>query len=235
MAAKAIFVQHFDLRRHYLSPLVRLVYGNALKRCRHAVVFTEDDKTYAGRFCPSVTVIPLFGFDYSPANRDLMDKELSSSVENGELICVGSPASPRKNIAMLNEVAKLVKLPIHVYGPGEPTFKPCEYLILHGAKTESELIPIFARAKLLLLPSKLEGFSFALVQAMSVGLPFVSTPSSETMLKLAFGGTHGEFTQSFSPDDFATTLKRLYAADFDRARIIGDYKNEFGFSRFYDR
>jgi glycosyltransferase involved in cell wall biosynthesis len=108
--------------------------------------------------------------------------------ENPFALVVGT-VEPRKNLAVLIEaLAAIPTLRIISVGPPTPYAQDVkrkaadlhvlDRLDLRGYVTQSQLDDLYARATCALIPSRYEGFGYALAEAMCAGVPAIAANSS---------------------------------------------------------
>ena len=136
------------------------------------------------------------------------------------IICVGRLSDPRKNIGLLLEAYSILLLSIQTRarlvlvgasGPGEKFWQRAEVLnirdriIFHHLPSQDDLLVLYQKAAVFALPSDEEGLGVVILEAMSCGIPVVSTKS---------GGPDGIINSDvdgyLTPlDDAATMANRL--------------------------
>jgi glycosyltransferase involved in cell wall biosynthesis len=84
----------------------------------------------------------------------------------------------------------------------------------------SDLVRLYNNSDALLFPSRLEGLSFVLLEAMACGLPVIAARAS-SMPEVVVHDKTGFLCRPDDADDFADAIRRL-AADRDRAMAMGD-------------
>jgi glycosyltransferase involved in cell wall biosynthesis len=156
--------------------------------------------------------------------RNGLDTELfspDSSVEKSdhELLCVGRSTDPNKGIKTL--IQALARLPEHVrltlVDDNSPDNQVLEWaqtvgvvdrLSLTGRVGTQELVQLYRRASVVVVPSRYEGFGLPAVEAMACGTPVVATRAGALpeILDLTGGGVSAERDD---PDSIARGVRRL--------------------------
>ena len=101
---------------------------------------------------------------------------------------------------------------------------------------------VYAALDIMVMASDREGMSNAMLEAMALGVPVVSTPVSgaaDALAPLADGRAPGILLQGFGVDELAQALRDALS-DFDRLRAMGDAareraRTEFDFDLMLDR
>jgi glycosyltransferase involved in cell wall biosynthesis len=140
---------------------------------------------------------------------------------------------PRKNLEVLARAWGLFgsdpPLSLVVAGQIDPRFPSMrEFVARHhsqsvttlGWVSEAELAWLYARAAMMLFPSRYEGFGFPIVEAFDRGLPVVAS-DTETFHEVA--GTAARFAAPDRPEDWADAVRALLASSDarDAARAAG--------------
>jgi len=153
-----------------------------------------------------VTVIP-----NGVAEKYFIEKKASENTVP-HLLFVGRLVS-QKNLSLLVEAVSQMQAPVHldIVGEGEER-KNIEALnqkyklqnvTLHGKKTGIELIEIYKRADMFVLPSLKEGVSLSMLEALAAGLPVVASASPEIQQIL---GECGVLIEEPTATNYAKTL-----------------------------
>ena len=132
-------------------------------------------------------------------------------LDERENIVVHIGTRPVKNTQISLEAVRISRekgLDIKLVIIGPPIQLPrtdgVEYLF---GITEKEKMELLCKAKALILPSKYEGFSYAVLEAMACGTPVVV--SSAVPEEVVINGFNGIRVNSFNPKDYANALKKL--------------------------
>ncbi len=165
--------------------------------------------------------------------------------ERRVVLSVGSCAS-RKNLEILPEIFRQASVgALTLLRVGEPlpaaladdlrrVLGP-EGLVELGAASDDLLIRAYQRADALVLPSRIEGFGFPVLEAMAAGCPVVCTDVT-SLPEVA-----GEAALYFAPDDPAAAaghLDRLLADPAHRAALVAAGRRraaEFSWTRHCER
>jgi len=136
-----------------------------------------------------------------------------------EILCVGRASDPNKGIRTLIEA--LARLPEHVrltlvdddrpgneVHPWAREFGVADRLQLTGRVETEELIRLYRRAALVVVPSRYEGFGLPAVEAMACGTPVVATRAGALPEILALTGGGLEVDRD-DPESIADGIRRL--------------------------
>lgn len=93
-----------------------------------------------------------------------------------------------------------------------------------GNKPQAELYKLYRQANLLVVPSRSEGMSLTLLEAMAVGLPVVATDAGDNARLIKHGKT-GFLVRSQNPSELANSI--LTAVNSPNLRIIGQTAQQF--------
>jgi len=132
---------------------------------------------------------------------DLYSPDPSVEKSRAELVCVGRASDPNKGIKTL--IAALARLPSHVRltlvdddHPDNQVFRWARQAGVHerlrvaGRVPTEELLHLYRRATLVVVPSRFEGFGLPAVEAMACGTPVVACRAGALaeVMKLGDGG-----------------------------------------------
>lgn len=244
---RLVFTEHMNAKKDKKSPYHRLVYGRldqvisisdfTLDNNRRALPVTSDKicRLYSGvdlqRFHPSLTL----------AERNQIRQSLGLSPDTVAL-CLPGRLSPGKGhevfveaIAVLNRSADLSR-PVHAFVIGGLTsaegadesfvtqlkqkvldFGLSEKLTFTGYTSE---IQLFLQAMdIVCIPSRLEAFGLAVVEAMALGVPVVGSNSGAIPEILGRGGEYGLLATPDDAESFAACFERLIENDGFRETI----------------
>ena len=138
---------------------------------------------------------------------------------------------PQKNLPLLIDAISLMKEPIElsIAGEGEDKEKIVNLINKHklknvnllGTKTQNELMSLYARHDIFILPSEKEGFSLAMLEAMASGLPIIA---SDVIGMNDFIDNCGILVKEPSADNYAKVLDNLSK---DKSQINKMGKNAY--------
>ncbi len=146
-----------------------------------------------------------------------------------ELLCVGRASDPNKGIKTL--IQALAKLPASIHlslidndHPGNEVFKwareagVSERVNVTGRVPSGQLIDLYRRAALVVVPSRHEGFGLPAVEAMACGTPVVTCAAGalREIMNLTQGGLVAPVDDSAG---LAHEIQTLMAAPEQRARM----------------
>jgi glycosyltransferase involved in cell wall biosynthesis len=131
-------------------------------------------------------------------------------------------------------LASGVKAQLVIAGPmneGEPELRWLatelgveKKVVFAGFVAEADLPSLYSAARVYACPSLYEGFGFTILEAMACGVPVVS--SAETSLP-EVAGDAALFADARDPEEFASALRRAFADEDLRLRLI-----EKGFANY---
>ena len=167
--------------------------------------------------------------------------KLSCSYRKETFCIVGAGRlTTQKNFSLLIEVAKSLKernlqFEIIILGEGEMREKLEEEILCNGLEKYIKLLgyienpyPYYSQADLFCMTSIAEGFPTVLIEAMSLGCPFISTPVAGTE-ELALDGKCGLIT-TYNSTDIADKIEGLI---IDSNKLLEMKKNCIRYSRNY--
>jgi glycosyltransferase involved in cell wall biosynthesis len=134
---------------------------------------------------------------YSPISDPFLTGSIIPAKERTGLICVGN-LKDAKGVDVLLEAyrrnSRLREYPLHLCGtgPDEANYKELAVrnnlpVIFHGRITVPEIKAAVSKAKLLVNPSRMEGFSIALLEALACGTPVIGWAPQVEELKAHWG------------------------------------------------
>ncbi len=181
---KCIVHFHCDVNKQTQVKYKRYFLKKILKITDGALVLNDDNKKYLNQIS-SINVVAVPNF----INEDLVinkEKNISESIKKA--VFVGF-VQPRKGIQEIYELAKMFEnITFDLIGEVREDVKGWvkpHNVILHGAKTHNEILMALDEADVFIFPTYSEGFSIALLESMSRGLPCITTPvgANEEMLE----------------------------------------------------
>jgi glycosyltransferase involved in cell wall biosynthesis len=166
------------------------------------------------------------------------------------VLCV-SRLIPRKNIdVLLRAMARLRDLParVEIVGTGKDAarlqvlareLQLGSSVIFHGARPHEEVLRMYGGADLFVLPALAESCSMAMIEAMSAGLPVVTTRVGGNV-DLVRDGANGLLVDPGDVDGLATAIAELIAdprrmqdlGRASRARIEREFDPELHVARY---
>lgn len=176
--------------------------------------------------------------------------DLSSS--NVSFVSRISFGKGEKGLDLLLDVAKKLPPDIHIMiaGSGEKKDELVfsrmiesqglkDKITWHGSKRGNALVQHYLNSSLFISTSRSEGFSLVILEAMSLGLPILSTPTNGANELLQYG-KYGEISEIGDPANFAKKIEKiihnqkelrrlqslslLRAKDFDMKKIRGQWE-----------
>lgn len=94
-------------------------------------------------------------------------------------------------------------------GSGNP------WITWHGIVSRDQALEITARADVFLAPSRYEGFSIAVLEALALGTPVIVSPVSGWFVDGA-----GITVESYEPRSYAEALWQMFDAPLERAKVM---------------
>lgn len=146
--------------------------------------------------------------------------EISKNINekfNGDIVYIGRINNIQKNICFINEMNTKYGLNIKVYGPIEHNTKVTNY---GGKLSRTELIKILEKAKFSILVSNTEGFSYSMVESISLGVPVIIRDSYPSAKYLTSKNNGFLLSKDLNSHEFAKRIKEIQ----DDLTIDG-YKN----------
>ncbi|MGL4183666.1 MAG: glycosyltransferase family 4 protein [Metamycoplasmataceae bacterium] len=185
---KVLYVQHFcpEFFEHkfftgkFLSIITSKLaeatgFKNSLKNFKNIVVFSESDKeriklkNWQKAFC-----IPLAKYSKNEIKNMMNNKKENSR----DFIFLGRIENKQKNVLFIQKIFKKANLEIDFYGSGDKNIiQETDKIKYKGSIKQEDLPSVLNKYKFLVLLSKYEGFPFVLVEALSHGIPFITTDS----------------------------------------------------------
>lgn len=153
-------------------------------------------------------------------------------------LVVGTVETRKNLLTLIEALPAIPQLRIIAVGPPTPyadivraraaELNVTDRLALRGYVTRAELDDLYARATCALIPSRYEGFGYALAEALCAGLPAIAARSS-SLIEVAAGSA-----PLVDPDDVAgwTDAIRALVVDRDRAEHDAASRRTANVSRF---
>ncbi|WP_033159848.1 glycosyltransferase family 4 protein [Mycoplasmoides alvi] len=219
---KYIWVQHFDEKIYssismFQKIIRKLLFIKNVLHYPNLVLFSQKDtkifieKKMVKKNTNIKDIVPAINFPIATSipnwNIDF-NKKLNISY-------IGRMENGQKNISFLNEIVELsIKLNkpinIHAYGTGldENLLKNKKNIIFHGFINSEEIQDIYKETKILLLPSKFEGFPLVIVEALSHGIPCII---SDTYLNASYliDNSRGSLIPNFNANVWLNEIEKI--------------------------
>ena len=166
-----LFVQQFEPKLYEHQILKDFGYENPFLFAKNLVLYDEYELNYYDEN-KRYFFIPLssYNLDFIKQNYKNTLKNLKQKFDKNKIIYIGRINDYQKNISFINELNDLYQLDIDVYGPIETDIKISNY---KNKLDRSEVIQKLNEAKYMILVSKTEGFSYSLVEAISLCTPII--------------------------------------------------------------
>lgn len=148
--------------------------------------------------------------------------------KRNDVLIVGSLV-PVKGLELVIEIARrMPRRRFRIVGDGPDRSKlealvsqeRVENLLFRGQLEPAEIAAEMAESRVLLVTSRAEGTPTAMLEAMAVGLPVVTTASNDYAALLG-AGEGGVIVESRDPEEFARAIER-FMADTPLARQAGE-------------
>jgi glycosyltransferase involved in cell wall biosynthesis len=162
-----------------------------------------------------------------------------------KLLFVGR-LSKRKGADLLPQIAARCGSDVVLFHTGSPADKrqfPSKKMIPLGTLPRDRLPDIYNMSDIFVFPSRLEGFGYAVAEAMACAKPVVCTNGS-SLPELIVDGAGGYLCEQDKTDDFVEKIRRLGSdghlrqtmGEFNRKRIVEEFtlaKMAERYSRMY--
>ena len=163
---------------------------------------------------------------------DLFSPDDRVERDEHELLCVGRASDPNKGIRTL--IAALARAPSELHltlvdndHPGNEVFKWAreagveKRLTVTGRVPQDELVRLYRRAGIVVVPSRYEGFGLPAVEAMACETPVVACRAGALpeVMDLCGGG---EVVERDDPESIAAGIRRLHEAKEGRRELARD-------------
>ena len=152
-----------------------LCFQKLCNLCSRVLVLNKSSKEYVDGLSNTETVIMP---NFISADFISHEKIINNSIKR--IVYVGQ-VRKSKGVDSIIEVAKNNKrIVFDLVGPltseyDEAALRSIENIVLHGAQNKEYIKNILDKADIFLFPTKSEGFSLALLEAMARGLPVITT------------------------------------------------------------
>ncbi len=166
---------------------------------------------------------------------DLFAPDPTTARAKSEIVCIGRASDPNKGIRCLIDALALMPPDVRLTlvdsdHPDNAVFKwaraagVSDRLAVPGRVSTEELVRLYRRAAIVVVPSRYEGFGLPAVEAMACGTPVVATAAGALpeVLRAAEGGV---LVPRDRPDALARGVTSLLD-DPDRARKLGERARE---------
>ncbi|MEE3329811.1 MAG: glycosyltransferase family 4 protein [Myxococcota bacterium] len=166
---------------------------------------------------------------YNGIDTELFSPDPNVEKSDAELVCVGRAGDPNKGIqtliaALARGDSNLKLTLVDDDHPDNPVFKwarkagVADRLHVTGRIPTDDLIGLYRRATLVVVPSRFEGFGLPAVEAMACGTPVVACEAGalREVMQLCAGGV---VVPRDNPDALAGGISELMAAPLRRAEL----------------
>lgn len=209
---KIIVSERNDPKTHPI--FIRILRKLLIWRAQRIIVQTQDIANYFPRLMrKKIDII------YNPISDKYIWKSGVKADKQKVVITVGRLSPQKNHIMLINAFAKVnEKFPdyqLHIYGDGEIREKTKSYIKSKGLEKKiilkgrcNNLGEVLPHAEVFAMSSNYEGMSNALIEAMYVGIPVVTTAVSGTK-ELIENGTNGFVVPVGDEKSFAEALMKL--------------------------
>lgn len=193
---------------------IRLLRKILIWRAQRIVVQTEDIAAYFPRFLRNkIDII------YNPISDKYIWKSGLSAVKEKKIVTIGRLSPQKNHKMMIDAFAKVVKqfpdYQLHIYGEGEIRNETEAFIKSKGLENKvflrgrcNNLSAVLPHAEIFVMSSDYEGMSNALIEAMYVGIPVVTTAVSGTK-ELIKDGVNGFVVPIKDEKAFAEAILKL--------------------------
>ncbi len=226
-AARVVTVHALDWQRdkwgRWAQRLLRWGEGVAVRNAHRVIAVSDEIGAYLQqRYGMRASVIRngVEAPDPRPAGAALAGRGLAP----GEYFLFVGRLVPEKGVHLLIDAFRRAAPPwrLVIVGPAQEagyaqTLRDCAApnarIVFAGALEGAELAELYTHAGAFVLPSRIEGFPIALLEAVSYGLPVVASAIPAVSEALAAAGAEGtELCPADSAEAFAAGLARVAAA-----------------------
>lgn len=210
--------------------------------------------TLEGIHASRVVVIPngVTPLDVASVDRAKIRKQLQLKNNDLFMLSVGRLAFQKGHDVLIEAVPALVQhhrdLTVNLCGDGPQSVNITTQIMKLGVSdhvkllgTWSNVAPLLAIADVFILPSRSEGLSRALLEAMAAGLPVVAT-RVEGVEEVVTNGVHGLLVPSENPNELSKALiqmvdhpdMRRQMGAAAQEHILKSYTTDVMFARYFD-
>ncbi|MGY6171931.1 glycosyltransferase [Candidatus Mycoplasma pogonae] len=222
---KAVFVQHltYDFYEDFcnqnaiIKTIIKLWFThpysnkyNFFKFSNNVVVFDKANEEYINKKLNLDKKFYQIAIPYS--GKILNSSEIIYSKKTN-ILYSGRIDNFQKNISFLIKAANFFVAPLTIYGFGKKIkrFKWHSNINYEGFYNKDQLLDILSKVKVFVMTSKFEGFPFALVEALSNGIPIVVLETYPSAKFLTNNNKNGILVPaSASPEEFAAAVNKIY-------------------------
>jgi len=142
------------------------------------------------------------------------------NLERKQLLAVGRIEIEHKGLDLLLDAFDLANVPewtLNITGDGNDRqalvekiigLKKCDKVLLKGQLLDNNLLQEYKNSSIFIMTSRWEGFPLTMLEAMSFGLPIISTPVTGPK-EILRDGEFGLLAKSFSIDDIAEAIQTM--------------------------
>ncbi|MBR2722400.1 MAG: glycosyltransferase [Clostridia bacterium] len=203
------------------------------KTCRALIVQSEDQKPFFSEAVQKKSIVipnPINSL-YSEHVKDKYDAASHKIVAAGRL-------SAQKNYKMMIDAIKLVSheyedVFLEIYGTGKLEEQISSYIKEQGLSSNislmgrsNELYRVYQNADLYMMSSDYEGMPNALMEAMAIGLPCISTDCKTGPRDLIDSGTNGYLVPCNDVTVLAEKIKTVFGMSSEEQQIMGQRARE---------
>lgn len=210
----------YNFRRNIVMQWVEFICEHLFLHCASLHIFPSE---------PAIKYFRLFRINHktksivNPAAKILCNGKVEFRNQVRNLIFVGQVKQWKGLDVLIHALSKLkhLNLKLDVVGSYDSQSKYCQSLvkiiqknnlernvIFHGNLSPSDLAVLYKNADIYILSSRYETFGIVLLEAMSFGLPIISStiPSAKQILKSM---TNGIFYETENPEALAQAIETL--------------------------
>ncbi|MBR4486322.1 glycosyltransferase [bacterium] len=166
-----LFVQQYEPKFYENQILKDYGFTNPLLHAKNLVLYDQYElENYDKHKQYFFIALSSYNLNFIKQNYEQTLSNLKQKFDNKQIVYIGRINNHEKNISFLNKLNDLYELDIKVYGPIETNIKISNY---QKKLDRSEVIKILNEAKFMILVSNTEGFSYSLVEAISLCTPII--------------------------------------------------------------